>query len=150
MLLYHYVLSVPLAGTTACRGPESFSMPRPCWFATRSGRKGHSQWPTFLLLPLLALCFHPPTCEARKNSTSPTAGCEAEMGGAGSGPEGRRGQCRGEGEGGSVHKGRLAIPSPSSSVWCQGLCRLRATFPTTFIELPFVVQSNGCLVGITW
>lgn len=107
---------------------------------------------------LLALSFHPPTRKARKNGTSPAGGwggghggcCEVERGELVLGREGRQGQGRGEGEGGSVQKGRLAIPSQSTSVWRQGLCRLRATFPRPFKHLPFAAQSDGYLVGATW
>jgi hypothetical protein len=38
-------------------GPESLAMLRPCWFVTCSGRKGHSQWQTFLSLPSLLSLF---------------------------------------------------------------------------------------------
>lgn len=49
-------------------GPESFSMPRPRWFVTGSGRKGHSQWPTFLFLPALLSLFTLPHARLRRKT----------------------------------------------------------------------------------
>lgn len=90
-----------------CRGPpgpESFSVPRPCCSVTRSGRKGHSQGPTFLFLPSLLSLFTFPQCEApQKHCTSPARG-----GRAGDEKPGRWvGAGWGEGRVGAMGKGRL-------------------------------------------
>lgn len=58
-------------------GPES-SMPRPCWFVTGSGRKGHSQWPTFLFLPSLLSPFTLPHARLGRRTALHLPG-EAEL-----------------------------------------------------------------------
>lgn len=129
-------------------GPESFSMPRPHCFVTRSGRKGHSQWPTFLS-SLLALSFQLPTCEApERNCTSPARG-----GGAGGAGDAKRGDGRGrDGERGGRVRAEgpcaLLVPFPKH-LWCQGHCLVRATFKMTFKNLFFAVQFHGCFLRIS-
>lgn len=125
MLPYHYILSAALAGTAACRGPESFSMPRPCWFVTRSGRKGHSQWPTFLFLPSVLSLFTLPHASHRRIALHLPGAAGLQMRRMMVlGREGRQEEDRGAG--GTVQRKRATLLFPSYKHRCLGARALPA------------------------
>lgn len=131
-----------------CRGPpgpESFSVPRPCCSVTRSGRKGHSQGPTFLFLPSLLSLFTFPRARLLRSIALRLPGvAELEMRsrGDGRGPDGERG-------GWGCAEGPFALLDPSQKhLRCQGHCLVGATSKMSFKNLLFAAQFRGCFLSI--